>query len=159
MFVFSFTHPHARAVFVHDIIWCSGIGELLSCPSQLKKCGEATHEALKPSQFLSEGLKMCLKKLYLCCLSMQAGGPAASSSVGWIREGSGVPVSPPSRLSLPVKRVDSFLLESVAFEDTQPVVLEDGSMAYIHNTAKGEEHSLFLPWQLEQKLTDLQGCW
>lgn len=85
---------------------------------------------------------------------MQAGGPA----VGWIQEGSGTPVSPPSCLSLPVKRVDSFLLESVAFEDTQPVALEDGSMAYIHNTAKGEEHSLFLPWQLEQKLTDLQGC-
>lgn len=32
----------------------------------------------------------------------------------------------------------SFLLEAVAFEDGQPVVLEDGSMAFIHRTAKGK---------------------
>lgn len=34
-----------------------------------------------------------------------------------------------------------FLLEAVAFEDGQPVVLEDGSMAFIHSTAKGEAFS------------------
>ena len=46
----------------------------------------------------------------------------------------------------------SVLSESVAFEDGQPVVLEDGSMAYVHNTAKGKVCSLFFPWQLEQEL-------
>lgn len=32
----------------------------------------------------------------------------------------------------------SFLLEALAFEDGQPVVLEDGTMAFIHSTAKGK---------------------
>lgn len=57
----------------------------------------------------------------------------------------------------------SFLLESVAFEDGQPVVLEDGSMAYIHSTVKGKacsslKCSLFIPWQLEQQLLQCHGC-
>lgn len=58
----------------------------------------------------------------------------------------------PSESSSKVCGFFSFpFLESVAFEDAQPVVLEDGSMAYIHNTVKGKECSLFFPWQLEQK--------
>ncbi|KFV47834.1 Zinc finger protein 76, partial [Tyto alba] len=44
--------------------------------------------------------------------------------------------------------------ESVAFEDGQPVVLEDGSMAYIHNTAKeGYDPSTFEAVQLEDGST------
>lgn len=44
-----------------------------------------------------------------------------------------------------------FFLEAVAFEDGQPVVLEDGSMAFIHSTPKGKPlPALSLP--AEEKL-------
>lgn len=35
-------------------------------------------------------------------------------------------------------------IESITFEDGQPVTLEDGTMAFIHHTPKGSSQSLTL---------------
>lgn len=92
------------------------------------------HEALKTSSFTSEGLKWCLKTYSCGCLSGQAGSPV--SSPAWQPE---LPqCSPHPESSRKVCGCIYFLLEAVAFEDGQPVVLEDGSMAFIHSTAKGK---------------------